>query len=325
MRQAVLAGISALLMVLFAPVLLLQPIEGPEPETVMLVIEEPKQAQPAEQTVCLKHGGGLLELPIETYLTGVVLSEMPASFELEALKAQAVAARTFTMRQIENGKHGDCDLCSDSSCCQAWTSREDLEEKLGASWQQYWDKVEKAVADTAGEVLTYGGNYIDAVYFSCSGGTTEAAVAVWGQEVPYLQSVDSRGEEAASAYHTTVMVPLSQFQWILQAENQAVDLSGTPASWFGEVTYTDGNGVQTMEIGGQSFTGTRLRTLFELNSAKFEVAVLSQAIEFQVYGFGHRVGMSQYGANAMAQTGSSYKEILLHYYTGVELSQISAQ
>lgn len=323
MKQAVLVGISALLMAVFMPVWLLVPVEGSTAGEVFLIIEageqEPEQESEPAQMILVKTEGTIQELPLEEYLVGVVLSEMPASFELEALKAQAVAARTFTLRQTAGGKHEDCDVCADSSCCQAWSSREAMEEKLGAAIDQYWSRAETAVQQTAGQVLTYDGTLIDAVYFSCSGGETEAAVAVWGTDIPYLQSVPSEGEEDAVRYQSQTSVSLAQFQAILSEACPSVELVGNPASWFGEVSNTEGGGVATMEIGGCSFTGTQLRSMFGLNSAKFYIEVSGQEIVFHVSGFGHRVGMSQYGANAMAKQGSTYDEILLHYYSGVEL------
>lgn len=321
MRQAVWMGLFSLLLAVLVPALLLQPIQEPEPETVALVIS-PAESKPEPQEamiVRLKSGQSILELPLEEYLTGVVLSEMPASFELEALKAQAVAARTFALRQMEGGKHPDCDLCSDGSCCQAWNSREAMEQKLGDGWLQYWNKAEEAVQQTAGEVLTYAGQLIDAVYFSCSGGATEAAAAVWGSEVPYLQSVSSWGEEDAPPFHSETAVSLERFRSAILAENPEADLSGPASGWFGELTRTAGGGVETLEIGGRPFSGTSLRTLFGLKSAKFDVAIEEGQIVFQVSGYGHRVGMSQYGANAMAKAGSDYRAILQHYYTGVTI------
>lgn len=326
MKQSIAAGLSALLMAVFLPLLLLSPMEQREPENTLLIIEDGgvQEAVNLDEgyILRLKTGEQVVEIDLDTYLTGVVLSEMPASFSQEALKAQAVAARTFTLRQMQNSKHEDCDLCGNSSCCQAWTSREALQDKLGTSWTQYWEKAAAAVSDTDGVVLTYGGKLIDAVYFSCSGGTTEAAAAVWGSDIPYLQSVPSEGEEQASRYESTITIPLDQFRALLQKENSAANLSGPAAGWFGDVVKSDGGGVYTMDIGGETFYGTRLRSLFGLNSTKFTVAVTEEGIEFSVRGFGHGVGMSQYGANAMAQDGSDYKEILSHYYTGVNLEKV---
>lgn len=350
MKQSIFAGISALLMAVLMPVLLLSPAEAGETEDMFLIISDTQQPrtdaagtameaadhpelEPEPQTAAdkfdtaytirLKTGSGIETLSLDAYLTGVVLAEMPASFELEALKAQAVAARTFTLRQIQSGKHEDCDVCSDSTCCQAWIDEESLQQKLGSAWSQYWEKAARAVSETDGEVLTYDGALIDAVYFSCSGGRTEDAAAVWGSEIPYLQSVDSAGEEYASKYQSEVSVPLDRFQALIAQQNEQADLTGTPTSWFGPVTASEGGGVYTMEIGGQTFYGTALRSLFGLNSTLFTVAVEQDAIVFEVLGYGHRVGMSQYGANAMAAEGKRYDEILLHYYSGVTLSQAS--
>ena len=321
MRQAIWTGLLAALLAVVTPALLITPIPEPEPETVALVIEPAVQQTEArqERAVRVKSGGEILEVPMEEYLTGVVLSEMPASFETEALKAQAVAARTFALRQMAGGKHTDCDLCADGGCCQAWSSREAMEQKLGDGWLRYWRKASEAVCQTAGEVLTYEVQLIDAAYFSCSGGRTEDAVAVWGSEVPYLRSVPSRGEEDAPPFESEAVIPLAQFRSVILEENPQADLSGPAAGWFGELTHTEGGGVETLKIGGQPFSGTRLRTLFGLRSAKFSVGVAEGEIVFEVSGYGHRVGMSQYGANAMAKAGSSYREILQHYYTGVTI------
>ena len=174
MIRTVLVGVTALVMSLWMPVLLLTP-EEPIVDDKLLIIETEAPAK-KETMILLKTEGKIVEMPVEEYLVGVLLSEMPASFEMEALKAQAVAARTFTLRQMAGGKHEDCHLCADSGCCQAWTSSARLSEKLG---EQYRKKAELAVDMTEGEVLLYEGELIDAVYFSCSGGATEDAVAVF--------------------------------------------------------------------------------------------------------------------------------------------------
>jgi len=321
--RSLMMGITSLLMAMLLPAYLL-----PEPEAmpvraeVLILRDEPEETpQPEETVIRLDTGQGVESLPLDQYLTGVLLAEMPASFEPEALKAQAVAARTFALRRMSQSKHWDCDLCGSSGCCQAWLSQSAVREKLGSAWEGYWKKAADAVEATKGQVLHYNGQLIDAVYFSCSGGMTEAAAAVWGSDVPYLQPVSSPGEEQASRYQSEVRVPLKQFQSQLEQENGAVRFGANPAAWFGELVQTPGNGVYTMEIGGQTFRGTVLRRLFGLNSTCFAVSVEQDAVVFSVTGFGHRVGMSQYGANAMAVEGKSYQEILQHYYTGVEIAQ----
>jgi stage II sporulation protein D len=176
------------------------------------------------------------------------------------------------------------------------------------------DKVRAAVADTDGLVLEYGGELIDATYFSCSGGVTEDAVAVWGRDVPYLQSVQSPGEESAPRFRDSISFSAAEF-----AEKLGLSAKGDPSGWFGAVTRTEGGGVETMTIRGKSFTGTQLRSKLGLRSTAFEVAVSGRTITVTTRGFGHRVGMSQYGAQAMAKAGSTCDEILAHYYTGAEL------
>ncbi len=260
--------------------------------------------------------GAVEERDLDGYLVGVVLAEMPASFEMEALKAQVVVARTYTQRAYTTGgKHGDGSVCTDYSCCQAYISEDDYLAKGGTA--QSIQKVCTAVQETSGQVLTYEGELIEATYFSCSGGITEDAVAVWGTDYPYLRSVESPGEETAAYYTDTISFTREELQQAL-----GVTLSEQPTQWFGSVTYTSGNGVDTMEIGGEAFKGTQLRTLLGLRSTAFSVAVEGDTVQIQTRGYGHRVGMSQYGADAMAVNGSSYAEILAHYYRGTELATL---
>ena len=258
--------------------------------------------------------GENLDMALEEYLVGVVLAEMPADFEPEALKAQAVVARTYTCKRMEGSKHGKAAVCMDPGCCQGWRSGEDYLAQGGR--QSSVDKVHAAVTDTDGLVLRYEGKLIDATYFSCSGGTTEDAVAVWGQDVPYLQSVPSPGEEAAPRFTDSVSFSPTEF-----AEKLGFSCSGDPGGWFGAVTYTDGGGVETMVIRGKTYTGTQLRSRLGLRSTAFEITAGRKTITVTTRGFGHRVGMSQYGAQAMAESGSTCAEILAHYYTGAALSR----
>lgn len=268
------------------------------------------EAQQEEPTVQVLMENDLIQtMALEEYLTGVVLGEMPASFEPEALKAQAVVARTYTLK---SSKHENASVCTDYACCQAYCSRSDY---LSAGHTQAeLDKVTDAVTATCGQVLTYDDKLIDATYFSCSGGRTEDALAVWGADVPYLQAVDSPGEENAAHYIDTVQFTSGEFQTKLGTQ-----LTGSPGSWIGTVTYTDGGGVDTIQIGGISYTGTQLRQLLDLRSTAFAITAVGDTITITTKGFGHRVGMSQYGADAMAVAGSSFREILAHYYPGTML------
>ena len=256
--------------------------------------------------------GNFRQMALDEYLTGVVLGEMPADFEPEALKAQAVVARTYTRKRMEGDKHGAASICMDPACCQSWRSPEDYLAEGGR--QSAVDKVRQAVADTDGLVLRYEGKLIDATYFSCSGGSTEDAVAVWGQDVPYLQAVESPGEENAPRFTDSVEFTAGEF-----AGKLGLSAEGDPAGWFGSVIYTDGGGVDTMTIRGEVFSGVQLRSKLGLRSTAFEIKVSGNRITVTTRGFGHRVGMSQYGAQAMAREGSSCAEILAHYYTGTQL------
>lgn len=252
---------------------------------------------------------------IESYLVGVVLAEMPASFHVEALKAQAVAARTYTYKQMQEGKrHGKEMICTDYACCQAYIHPEDYLSRGGT--QSAVDLVSGAVRDTKGEAIVYQGDLITATYFSCAGGITEDAAAVWGADVPYLQSVISPGEEHAPVFSDSKSFTAQELQLAL-----GTFLKGKPEAWFSNVTYTAGGGVDTMMIGGIPYKGTTLRTLLNLRSTIFTVSVENGMITFYTRGFGHRVGMSQYGANAMASANKSYREILTYYYTGTEIVQ----
>ena len=282
-----------------------------QPEPVQT---QPQAASPGRE-ILVRTGETVENRQLEEYLVGVVLGEMPASFEVEALKAQAVVARTYTMRANQTlGKHGDGSICTDYSCCQAYISPQDYLAKGGT--EADLAKIRSAVESTAGQILTYEGVPIEATYFSCSGGSTEDAVAVWGSEYPYLQAVESPGEEHAAHYTDTVNFTGPQF-----CEALGESLTGAPESWFGAVTYTDGGGVDTMVIGDKTYKGTQLRQLLSLRSTAFTVSA-GETITITTRGFGHRVGMSQYGADAMAVTGSSYPEILAHYYQGTTLSRM---
>lgn len=263
-----------------------------------------------------KKSGEVVDGDLDTYLVGVVLAEMPASFEMEALKAQTVVARTYTRKAyVTDGKHGDGSVCTNPGCCQAYISEEAYLAKGGT--QENVDKIRYAIAATSGYVLTYGETLIEAVYFSCSGGSTEDAVAVWGTDYPYLRAVDSPGEEGAAHFTDTFTFTPQEFQNAL-----GVSLTGEPMSWFGSVTYTEGGGVDTMTIGGVDYPGTQLRSLLGLRSTAFTVDAGEDAVTITTHGYGHRVGMSQYGADAMAAAGSGFQEILEHYYPGAVLTKL---
>lgn len=291
-----------------------------EQEPMVVLVQQP-EAQDA-RTITVLRDGEAVQMELDIYLTRVVLSELPASFEPEAMQAQAVAARTFACRQQLRGKHPDADVCTESACCQACLSEEQLHARLGDGFAAAWDKASAAVQATEDEVLTYDGALIEATYFSCSGGTTEAAAAVWGSDVPYLQSVSSPGEQEAARYQSTETLSPQAFAAAIRTLDEGLRLSDDPADWVQGITRTDGGGVDTACIGGRTFTGTQLRRAFGLNSTKFTLQYRSGAFIFDVLGYGHRVGMSQYGAEAIARLGFDYRAILRYYYRGAELTQM---
>ena len=270
--------------------------------------------------VCLRTEGNAVEqMNMDEYLVGVLLAEMPPSFSMEALKAQAVVARTYARKaHATGGKHLDGSVCTNPSCCQGYFQEEAYLNSGGST--ETIDKIRSAVQATSGQVLTYGQELIEATYFSCSGGKTEAAVAVWGTDFPYLQSVESPGEELATHYTDTVTFTKEKLADLLQ-----IPMEGDPSEWIGDATYTAGGGIQSMEICGNIYTGTQLRSLLGLRSTALSITVDQETVTVTSKGYGHRVGMSQYGAEAMASAGASYEEILMHYYQGTVLTQLQEE
>ena len=263
--------------------------------------------------------GTVEEMSMGEYLWGVTAAEMPASFEEEALKAQAAAARTYTRRKMGHpvSAHPDADVCTDITCCQAWRSREDAKAAWGDEAETYEAKIARAVAETDGMIITYGGEPIQAVFFSSAAGRTVDAVEVWGNSVPYLTGVESPEGEEVPNYHTEVTLTPAECREKLLGAWPEMTLGEDPAAWFSGIVYDSAGGVERMSVGGVEVTGSALRTLFGLRSAHFTVAAGAEGVTFSVTGYGHGVGMSQYGANALAREGKTWQEIIKWYYTGV--------
>ena len=255
-------------------------------------------------------------LNMDDYIVGVVAAEMPASFEEEALKAQAVAARTYTLYKSASSSH-EADVCTDAGHCQAYMTDEDMHLNWGEDYDTYHEKIKRCVFETSGEYLTYNAEPVMAVFHSMGGGRTESSADVWGESVPYLQSVESPGEDAATNYETTLTISFDEFRSKILASfpdavlNSQADVAAP--------SLTEGGHVASIMIGGVSVPGTAMRSIFELRSTKFSLSFHDDAVTFTVTGYGHGVGMSQYGANAMAKSGSTYREILSHYYTDTTL------
>lgn len=292
----------------------------PSPAVESTATPSPLPSQnPEGEIIRIVHEEEIFELPLEEYLLGVVAAEMPASFEPEALKAQAVAARTYTLYCAAAEKHGEAQVCTDFGCCQAWKSEARMRQDWGDSFDANYQKILSAVYSTAGEHLTYEDKPIFSAFHSSSAGQTEACGAIWS-DVPYLVSVESpESEENVPGYISSVEIsPLDFRDTLLHACPQA-DFSGSENTWIGRVNPEKSGRVDSIELGGVLYSGTRLRELFSLRSTAFTLEYTGESFLFTVSGFGHGVGMSQYGAKLMASEGSDYTAILAHYYPGTTL------
>lgn len=286
---------------------------------------ETEMTHDREVMLAIWDGSTVAEMTLEAYLTGVVRGEMPASFEVEALRAQAVAERSYVYWQLERERkeaHPEADFCTDSTCCSAFLSETAAREKLGEDFASWEARVEQAVADTDGLVALYQGEPILAVFHSSSAGQTAAAEDVWSGQVPYLTSVASpEGEETVPNYYSTVTFTAQEAKALLLAAHPELTLEGTPADWLGAVAENGSGRVETMEFGGTALEGTEVRQIFSLRSACFTAEGDEAGLTFRVTGYGHGVGMSQYGANLLAKEGKTWEEILQWYYTGVTIGE----
>ena len=259
--------------------------------------------------------GEVVEMDMETYLRGVVRAEMPASFAEEALKAQAVAARTYTVYKMEHGgsaNHPEADACDQVTCCKAYRSEEDAAASWGISTSVYEEKIRKAVAETDGQMVLYDGSPILAVFHSSSPGATSNVEDV---------CVDSpETEEAVPNYYSQETFTLTEFKELFIAQYPTANLSGSPSNWFTNIQQTENGTVQSLQVGGVPLTGGELRTLLGLRSASFTISFSDDMVTFSVTGYGHGVGMSQYGANVLAADGMGYRDILAWYYTGTTVA-----
>lgn len=289
-------------------------ISPPETNTIPQQTEQKQPIIQSENKIpVLQTDGTVVNMELEEYLVGVILGEMPLDFDMEALKAQAVVARTYTMRRNTFApKHTGGAVCVEPACCQSYCKPEAYLASGGTD--ALLQKAVSAISATAGQVITYNGALIEATYYSCSGGRTEDAVAVWGTDIPYLQAVDSPGEENADHYRDTVILSKVDF-----VKRLGINITNDTLNLIGPITYTDGGGVDTIIIAGVSFKGTQLRQKLGIRSTAFTITILSDSVYITTKGFGHRVGMSQYGAEAMAVSGNSYEAIIAHYYPGTEL------
>jgi len=258
-------------------------------------------------------------MPLEEYLVGVVGAEMPASFGIEALKSQAVAARTYTFKRLyTQPKHPDgAQMCDDIRCCQAYISPEKYKKQFGNGlYDNRFIPVSKAVADTQGEVITYQNKLVDTPYFSTCGGRTASAQEVWGKEVLYLHSVKCEYCKQSKRYDNENRISLTQL-------NQALQRPSASKVSYEPLAVTASGRLKVAKIGEQKVSGQELRRLFDLPSTRItRVKQQGKQVIFYSRGYGHGVGLCQYGAAGMGQKGYSYREIIKHYYQGVSITRL---
>ena len=266
------------------------------------------------------------EVPIDTYLCNVVSAEMPADYEKEALKAQAIVARTYTIYKIQNKKHENADICDDSSCCQAWVSKETRlsrwdEDKRESNWK----KIEECVNETKGKIITYEGKPINAFFHANSGGKTEIPVNVWGGTgYPYLQVVETAGEEGYDQYESEVSLTKEELIDKLETKYSDISIDFNNQDDIKILEYTNSGRVKTVKFGNHNLSGVEARTLLGLRSTNFEISRDGDNIKFTVKGYGHGVGMSQTGADSLAKEGKNCFDIINHFYIGVQITDVNS-
>lgn len=259
--------------------------------------------------------GEIDSIPIEEYVIGVVAGEMPASFDEEALKAQAVASRTYALKRAFNNKN-DYDV-TDSTKNQVYITYDDMKEKWNNNYDLYLDKIKNAVMSTKGEVILYNNDLIDALFFSTSNGYTENSSDIFSNDLPYLKSVESNWDKDYSPVFTTKNeVSKSEFLFNLGLDSsQNIDITN--------IKKTNTGRVKSLVINGKEFSSDVLKNAFNLRSTSFKININDNNVIFNVSGYGHGVGMSQYGANGMAKEGYKYQDIIKHYYQNCEIKKIN--
>lgn len=271
----------------------------------------------SNQLVRVKRSSGNIDsIPLEEYVVGVVAGEMPVSFEIEALKAQSVASRSYVLNKLDSTNEQEYDVV-DTVSNQVYLDDNQLREKWGDNYSRYISKVREAVNDTSMEYLEYDGEVIDAMFFSTSNGYTEDSGVVFQASLPYLKSVESEWDEGvAKTFYTSTDMSLQEFYDRLgldYSEELEVEILERSAS----------NRVVKLKINGTEFMGRDVYKKLGLRSCDFEFVLVGNNVEIKTKGYGHGVGMSQYGAHGMAKAGYDYREILKHYYVGVELKKLN--
>ena len=260
--------------------------------------------------------GKVTEMPVEDYIIGVVSAEMPALYEEEALKAQAVAAFTFASQRKNENASKEYDITNNHTVDQSFITKEEMKKKWGEDYETHYEKIKTAVKAVSGYMVCFDKKPIVAVYHAISSGKTEDSKDIWGDEFPYLKPVLSEGDKLNKDYLSEVLFTPEEIRNKLSTD---AEFSGDESGYFGKPTRTDSGVVKEIAVCGKKLTGARIRTLLDLRSSNFSIEFKEGKYCFSVLGYGHGVGMSQSGANYMAKQGSNFKEILTHYYTGCEV------
>jgi len=322
MKQHLIFGLIVLLLLILVPLASLIPgnataDEPQQPTTTQM--QQQAAPQESERSISvMRTGTGEVEvLTMAEYLVGVVAAEMPAQFHEQALKAQAVAAHTFTRYRLEVG--GAAHISDSPDSDQAYLCPQQRRERWGNNFEHYEARMQNVVRAVYGQTLLHGGRPIFAAYHAISGGTTECAQTYWGGHMrSYLRPVDSPGDRLAPNFNVTTSFSADEMRAAM-ARFSEVALNGSPAGWFGEPTRSEAGTVLQIEVGGARLTGRQVRQALGLRSSNFEIDFSDDAFRLTTAGFGHGVGMSQTGADFMARQGSTYREILAHFYPGAEI------
>lgn len=286
---------------------------------------EPVREDDGKIRVYLHEEGRIEEMTMDDYLIGALAAEMPAAFDKEALKAQAVAARTYAAQHmVRYGGSGykGADISTDYRVHQAYISDEKQREKWGDAYETYREKIRLAVQDTAGEVAVYDGKLIRALYHSSCGGRTASSQEVWDKALPYLVSVRCDWDSDAPRYREEKRIPFTEIVASLGEEAAVMAASASGSEVVRVVNRTESGRADLVRIGGQNYAGHDVRGKLSLRSANFTARADGDGIIFATVGYGHGVGLCQYGANGMAKVGYSYRDILTHYYQGITIEPL---
>lgn len=266
-------------------------------------------------------------MDIEDYLCGVLAGEMSSEFDIEALKAQAVVARTFVVYKQKQGnpkQHKNAPVCTNYKHCQEYKSYKELKKVNGDKWiEKSYPKIEQAVKETKGQIITYNAEAIQALYFSTASGKTENSEDVFSTSYPYLKSVESKYDTISPKYKSELEISKDKFIEYMTSRYSDIQLSNSSLdSQVKILKRSEGGAIDLIQIGNKELSGRDLRNIFSLNSANFNISINDNNVIFNVIGYGHGVGMSQWGAEGMAKEGYKYYDILLHYYTDTEITDI---